>query len=353
MIDKQDEIAQQQRLLATYRANLEHLLNQAAEYGGEDSTPVHIINQLHDQRAAIQQCKSALRAYGVEVVDEPGEQLSETASGQVEQPSAATRRGKWIIAESRYARWATIAGAVVGVMSLLLNVVLGLSNLRLERDKAQIERDKAEIGRKIDEVELENKRLDNLIKKSAASVDLEVRYFVVSGLGIFDIERVDPGDAANRPAIVQNQVLDELKGWFDAWGTGESLVVDDNGVQRSHGVVLLRVFNRGKQDAQRIVLTVRWKDFSQQGELADNLWELQTDGWQETKVQLADLQVGQSVIVPLTHVLGTNTYFGRVTTPIRLDWFNPTLQTQESAPVAGMAPEDQWISKGLNISVGQ
>jgi hypothetical protein len=350
MSDNQDQIAQQQKLLATYRANLKHLLNQAAEYGGEDSAPVHIINQIHDQRAAIQQCKSALRAYGQEVADESDESLAGVAASGAHQPSATGRRSA---VEPRYVRWATIAGAVVGALSLLLNVVLGLSNLRLERDKAQIERDKAEIARKIDEIELENKRLDNLIKKSDASVDLEARYYVVSGLGIFDIDQVDPGDSSSRPAIVQNQVYQELQSWFEIWGAGESLVVADGGVQRSHGVVLLRISNRGKQDAQRVALTVRWKDFPQQGELADNLWELQTDGWQEANVQLADLQVGQSVIVPLTHVLGSNTYFGRVMMPTQLRWFNPTLQAQESAPVAGMAPEDQWISKGLNISVGQ
>ncbi|MEA2575246.1 MAG: hypothetical protein QOH93_2544, partial [Chloroflexia bacterium] len=81
--------------------------------------------------------------------------------------------------------------------------------------------------------------------------------------------------------------------------------------------------------------------------------ELQTNDWKEDTLRLADLRAGESVVVPLTHVLGTNRYFGRVIMPSKIEWFNATLQRSESLTSTGMAPADQWISKSLNISVGQ
>ncbi len=248
--------------------------------------------------------------------------------------------------EPAYKKWATVATAVVAAVSLCLNIVLGLFNLNLAQAKAASDQ-------KLAAIDLENRRLDNLIKVHDNSVDLEARYLVVSGLAIFDTEGGNFGDAESASAIVQNQVLEELEPWKSLWGRGESPIEAGGGVARAHGVVYYRISNRGKEDAQRAVLTYRWKDFPLEGQSDDNLWELQTDGWKEDTVRLTDLRVGQSVVVPLAHVLGTNRYFGRVIMPSKIEWFNATLQRPESLSSTGMAPEDQWIYKSLNISVGQ
>lgn len=248
--------------------------------------------------------------------------------------------------EPAYKSWTAIIGTVVAVLSLLSNVILGFAAYRLSQSKNRIEN-------QLNEVRLENERLSGLAKRREVNVDLEARYYVVSGLSILEIEAADVGNPENRPAVIQNQVLQQLQPWKEKWETGESTVVNENGIQRNHGVVLLRINNRGKETAQRVILTVRQKDFSSQGETAEDLWELRPDTWQEDKIRLADLQAGQSIIVPLTHTLGTNKYFGRTLLPTKVEWFNPTLQTQESMTVDGMAPEDQWISKGLNIRVAQ
>lgn len=70
MVD-QDAISNKQHLLATYRRNLQHLLSQAAQYGGESATPIHIINSIRDTRENIQQIKNFLRQNSIDVVDLP------------------------------------------------------------------------------------------------------------------------------------------------------------------------------------------------------------------------------------------------------------------------------------------
>lgn len=248
--------------------------------------------------------------------------------------------------EPDYKKITTIAGAVVALVSLVLNIYLGVSNLKLQQDKADFEKE-------INSVRLDNERLDLLVRKNELEVDLEARYFVVSGLALFDIQRTDPIDPNADLAIVQTQVLSDLESWLQAWSTGESPISGEDGVTREHGVVLYRISNRGTQNAQQLVATVNWKDFSNEGEVGDNIWELKTEDWQETTIRLADLLPGQSVTIPIAHILGTNTYFGRVIEPIKIDWFNPALKEEEFMQSQGMAPEDQWISRGLNISVGQ
>ena len=43
--------------------------------------------------------------------------------------------------------------------------------------------------------------------------------------------------------------------------------------------------------------------------------ELETEAWEEAEIRLTDLWEGESVYVPLAHVLGTSKYFGRVLMP--------------------------------------
>lgn len=245
--------------------------------------------------------------------------------------------------EPVYKKWATIVSTIVALSSLILNVYLGISNTALARDKKTMED-------KLNTLELEKRELDLQAKRQELGVDLETRYLVIGGSGLFEINQSGIGDVP----IVQNQTLQQLDSWRDAWETEEKpITVKGNGAERSHGVVLLRVSNRGKQVAQRVILTMRWKDFPIEGSSDGDIWELETDTWQESSVALADLAPQQGIVVPLAHVLGTNMYFGRLLMPLQIKWFNPTLQKEESRPVAGMVPEDQWMAKGLNIRIAQ
>jgi hypothetical protein len=85
---------------------------------------------------------------------------------------------------------------------------------------------------------------------------------------------------------------EEARGLYvveERWETGESIVVNENGSQRSHGIVLLRISNRGKEAAHKVVLSIREKDFSAQGEYAEDLWELETNGWREVTIKFSRL----------------------------------------------------------------
>src|SRR5688500_12308083 len=73
MLD-QDIIAKQLTLLAAHRRTLAHLLQQAAQYGGEVFAPPQTANGIAEARANIARIKAALRAGGVEVEDESNDQ---------------------------------------------------------------------------------------------------------------------------------------------------------------------------------------------------------------------------------------------------------------------------------------
>jgi hypothetical protein len=66
-----DDIVNQQEFLAIYRRNLDHLLEQAAQYGGEQFAPVQTMNSIAEARANIARIKAILRAAGVAVADKP------------------------------------------------------------------------------------------------------------------------------------------------------------------------------------------------------------------------------------------------------------------------------------------
>jgi hypothetical protein len=79
MVD-QEAISTFQKRLDIHRRNLQHLLNQAAQYGGESHAPLEIMNSIRDQRAHIADTKAILRTNGVSVEDEPSERLSAEGS---------------------------------------------------------------------------------------------------------------------------------------------------------------------------------------------------------------------------------------------------------------------------------
>jgi phosphoribosylglycinamide formyltransferase 2 len=76
----QEEIRAQEKLLATSRQNLAHLLQQAASYGGASYLPLHTSNNLHEVRSQIAYIKAVLRDWGVEVEDHPSDPSVENDS---------------------------------------------------------------------------------------------------------------------------------------------------------------------------------------------------------------------------------------------------------------------------------
>jgi tetratricopeptide (TPR) repeat protein len=62
-----------EQLLATYRTNLRHLLDQAAKFGGEAMAPVALMHQLRDTRSDIASLKQRIRDRGGSIADDPGD----------------------------------------------------------------------------------------------------------------------------------------------------------------------------------------------------------------------------------------------------------------------------------------
>jgi outer membrane protein assembly factor BamB len=70
---RQESIDQQETLLITYRRTLEHLVRQAAQYGGEAFVPTHVANSLYEARENIQRIKQVLHGWGIAVADHPND----------------------------------------------------------------------------------------------------------------------------------------------------------------------------------------------------------------------------------------------------------------------------------------
>jgi len=79
MLDE-EEIDNQQRLLAAHRRTLIHVMEQAAAYGGEVFAPPQTVSGIADARTNISRIKAYLRENGIAVEDE----LSDVAPPQVE-----------------------------------------------------------------------------------------------------------------------------------------------------------------------------------------------------------------------------------------------------------------------------
>lgn len=79
MVD-QEAITNLQKRLDIYRRNLQHLLAQAAQHGGESHVPLYVMNSISDQRTSIAETKAILRANGISIQDQPSEILSAGAN---------------------------------------------------------------------------------------------------------------------------------------------------------------------------------------------------------------------------------------------------------------------------------
>src|SRR6266508_5889820 len=69
-----DTITQQLALLAAHRRTLAHLLQQAAQFGGEVFAPPQTANGIAEARANIARIKAGLREGGVQVDDDPNDE---------------------------------------------------------------------------------------------------------------------------------------------------------------------------------------------------------------------------------------------------------------------------------------
>jgi len=70
----QEIINQQEALLTAHRRTLAHLIEQAAQFGGEPFAPSQTANGIAEARAEIQRIKAVLREDGVTVEKEPGDE---------------------------------------------------------------------------------------------------------------------------------------------------------------------------------------------------------------------------------------------------------------------------------------
>jgi hypothetical protein len=233
--------------------------------------------------------------------------------------------------EASYKRWTAVVATLVAVVSLCFNVFLGLSTWRLNRELKEVE-----TGLRVQE----------------ATADLETRYLVVSGMAL--LGRPAQTDTSRGVATIQNNaVMRELQFWQEEWETGGELVIDRDGRRMAHGLALLRISNRGRQDAREVTLEASERIFPADGAMDEALWHLDASGWQAVTIRLADLGPGETVLVPLAHMLGTNQYFGTVLLPRKIRWNNRVLSRSDSLAVQYIAPEDQWISSGLDIQFAQ
>src|SRR5258707_1250227 len=82
---EQETIEHYQKMLGIYSRNLHHLLEQVALHGGMSSIPHDILNNLQRTRADIRHAKEILRANGVTVSDQPGDQeLAEDQTANIQ-----------------------------------------------------------------------------------------------------------------------------------------------------------------------------------------------------------------------------------------------------------------------------
>jgi WD40 repeat protein len=153
MLDDEEALAHQQRLLETMRRNLRHLLSQAAAFGGESAVPLLVANQIYSVREQIRQLKRTLRANGIVVTDLPGEEVpfvrqsnpSQAMPGQeqaeatpVSQPKRLTMQ--WVLRIFKFPILSFVItktieivfyGIVIGTIAVLLGVVVITGSRRL------------------------------------------------------------------------------------------------------------------------------------------------------------------------------------------------------------------------------
>jgi signal peptidase I len=126
-----DEVAEQQRLLATYRHTLAIYLRQQAELGGTTYSPPALLNGIDEARHAIARIKTLLRDAQVVVADDPDDEA------EADWTSTHRERTAPVLHDDRAAQqpvpsWVLLVGGgligivlVVAVMRLVAGTSLG------------------------------------------------------------------------------------------------------------------------------------------------------------------------------------------------------------------------------------
>jgi signal peptidase I len=124
-----DEVAEQQQLLQAYRRTLAIYLRQAAELGGMAYSPPALLNGLDEARRNIARIKGILRGAGVDVADDPDDEVvDDWATARPERSIAATMDARPPTRRPR--RRMVLAGAgvaAVAVVAVLMRWVAGPS----------------------------------------------------------------------------------------------------------------------------------------------------------------------------------------------------------------------------------
>src|SRR5690242_12354130 len=94
---EQEEITQQQELLATYRRTLAHLLRQASQYGGEVFAPPHTVNGIEQARSSIAHIKATLRSLGEDVHNHSDDEPAPPPSQPTRISQARLHRRLWLV----------------------------------------------------------------------------------------------------------------------------------------------------------------------------------------------------------------------------------------------------------------
>ncbi len=243
--------------------------------------------------------------------------------------------------------WPDSVAAIVAVISLVVNGVLGVQAYKLSV--------------KADDREQQLSDLDNNLKNfellkwdRESDTLLETRILVLTGMALFNISSAGFEDNEKTIPVQKNSVLISFEQLKDELGYGNSPIEkDENQRTLQHGIVVLKITNYGSHMAENVKLNTKMKTSSSDGSDDENLWELNSANWGSQKLSLADLKPGESVIVPLGHVLGTSHYFGSFFVPESISCWNPFKKMSATINTARIVKSDQWLSAGLNISVAQ
>jgi hypothetical protein len=241
---------------------------------------------------------------------------------------AAKRRGK---RTPQRQPWPTVLAAVVAALSLAFNGYQYLANRDLDRRIGEATAAKVE---------------------HEVAVELEPRYLVLPAL-VAGQWPAGLESGTEKPLLAENEVLESLRAFVARAEGGADLLEERDGVTSAHGAIVLRVRNNGAATAQALVLTVRSHDFPAGGQLDERPWLIKTKMWKQEQRRVGDLPPGRELYFPLFRLVGASSYLGTAYLPLKLTWRNATTRKTETLEIQRMAPEDQWMTEGLNVRIAQ
>ena len=263
--------------------------------------------------------------------------------------------------------WLAYAPHVLSLAALLFGVYQFSIYQDVDRRVRDLTATNLELDARVKNQTADNLQLDARLKSSDVAdkefkqrVLFENRYLHASGRAAMTLVDHTVPTSGFTASLLSTRVLNDLDSFLKDDGApgvsfSEPVVVDEMQSRAiKHGVVVLRVHNASQILAREVKLDVKYHDFpntsiaelastgavvellKSRGNMFKHLWEIRDayQDWQDDRISLADIAPDSERIVPLSHVLGTNYYFGRVIMPVRLQWTNPVLQKPEEVLVA-------------------